>query len=198
MLAVCDFDINFTFVLPGWEGSTNNAAIYNDAVANHGFTAPPGQYYLSDAGYASTDLYMIPYQSVRYHLKEQAQAACQPEDKFELFNLRHTMARNIIEHVFGAIKSKFKILNAPLAFLVSVQVDIIFAITALWNFIQYYKGQLVPEIPWEKSDSDTDSALENSTNRHKKTLSTATQRINERRDTIAEEIWQQYQRVLGR
>ena len=68
--------MNFTYVLSGWEDSTNDARVYNDAIARHNFKAPPGsgQYYLEDGGYANTDLYILPYQYMRYHLKEQAQA----------------------------------------------------------------------------------------------------------------------------
>ena len=64
--------MNFTYVLPGWEGSANNAEVYNNAVAHHGFAAPPRQYHLGNTRYASTDLCMILYQDIQYHLKEQA------------------------------------------------------------------------------------------------------------------------------
>ena len=201
VFAVCDFSMNFTYVLPGWEGSSNDAGVYNDAIARHGFEAPPGQYYLGDGGYASTDLCMIPYQSVRYHLKEQAQAACRPEDKYKLFNLRHAMARNVIERVFEALKKKFKILNIPLAFPITIQTDIVLAITALWNFIRLYEKEPIPMIISGERDSDSASnsatSSQESQSHQPPTLTPAARRMNERRDAIAERMWQAYQRPTG-
>jgi len=34
-----------------------------------------------------------------------------PKDAYELFNLRHSSARNVIERIFGIIKLRFKILQ---------------------------------------------------------------------------------------
>ena len=45
------------------------------------------------------------------------------------------MAHNIIKRVFGALKKKFHILTTPIAFSVPTQINIILAVTALWNFI---------------------------------------------------------------
>ena len=34
-----------------------------------------------------------------------------PQNKYELFNLRHAQARNIIERIFGVLKNRFQILR---------------------------------------------------------------------------------------
>ena len=44
-MAAVDFDLKFTYVLAGWEGSTHDALILADAIENNdGFTVPKGNY----------------------------------------------------------------------------------------------------------------------------------------------------------
>jgi hypothetical protein len=44
-MAVVDFDLKFTYVLAGWEGSTYDALILTDAIErDDGFTIPPDNY----------------------------------------------------------------------------------------------------------------------------------------------------------
>jgi DDE superfamily endonuclease len=71
VLAVCDFNMNFVYILPGWEGSAHDGRVLLDAQSSHGFITPPGKYWLGDAGYGNTEFILAPYRSVRYHLKEQ-------------------------------------------------------------------------------------------------------------------------------
>ncbi len=40
---------------------------------------------------------LTPYRGVRYHLKEWGRANERPQNKEELFNLRHSSRRNVIE-----------------------------------------------------------------------------------------------------
>jgi hypothetical protein len=43
VMAVVNFDLKFTYVLAGWEGSAHDALILADAIArNDGFTVPVG------------------------------------------------------------------------------------------------------------------------------------------------------------
>ena len=43
VMAAVDFDLKFTYVLAGWEGSTHDALILVDAIdRNNGFTVPEG------------------------------------------------------------------------------------------------------------------------------------------------------------
>ena len=42
-MADVDFDLKFTYVLAGWEGSAHNALILDDAIErDDGFIVPPG------------------------------------------------------------------------------------------------------------------------------------------------------------
>ena len=69
VLAVCDFDMKFTYVLSGWEGSAADSTIYADA-RRKGLSLPPGKFFLADAGFPLCDTLITPYRSTRYHLKE--------------------------------------------------------------------------------------------------------------------------------
>jgi DDE superfamily endonuclease len=73
ILAVCTFDMRFSYVLPGWEGSAADGRVYEDA-RDHGLAIPPGSYYLADAGFPLCDGLLVPYRGTRYHLKEWARA----------------------------------------------------------------------------------------------------------------------------
>jgi len=42
VMAAVSFDLKFTFVLAGWEGSAHDALILSDAIDRNGFTVPAG------------------------------------------------------------------------------------------------------------------------------------------------------------
>jgi hypothetical protein len=72
-LAGCDFDMKFIYIFPGWEGSTPDSTMYNDARITD-LRIPPGKYYLADAGFPICESLMIPYRGVCYHLAEWGRA----------------------------------------------------------------------------------------------------------------------------
>ena len=74
VLAACNFDMQFVFVLPGWEDSAHDRRVLSDAQSRHGFNTPKGKYWLGDASYGNSEYVMAPYRGVRYYLKEQRQA----------------------------------------------------------------------------------------------------------------------------
>lgn len=71
-----------------------------------------GNYYLCDNGYANSEGFLTPYRSVRYHLKEWGPENAQPQNKEEMFNMRHSKARNVIERAFGVLKMCWGILRS--------------------------------------------------------------------------------------
>ncbi|KAL0000952.1 hypothetical protein SO802_014733 [Lithocarpus litseifolius] len=71
VLAACSFDLKFTYVLPGWEGTATDSRIIKSALTrNDNLKIPQGKYYLVDAGYMNRSRLIAPYRGVRYHLKE--------------------------------------------------------------------------------------------------------------------------------
>jgi len=77
VLMAVDFQMNFMYVLAGWEGTAHDSRVINSAKVK-GFEALPGKYYVADAGYSNTPMTLTPYRGVRYHLREQAQVNMRP------------------------------------------------------------------------------------------------------------------------
>ena len=75
-LAACDFDLKFTYIFSGWDGSTADATMFHDARLTD-LPVPHGKYYLADAGFQTCDAFLIPYRGVRYHLAEWGRADLQ-------------------------------------------------------------------------------------------------------------------------
>jgi hypothetical protein len=63
----------FVYSLCGWEGSVADALVYQDAQM-YNMTIPEGKYYLTDAGYLSSQGLLISYHGVHYHLAEWGRA----------------------------------------------------------------------------------------------------------------------------
>lgn len=190
VFAAVDFNMNFIFVLPGWEGSANDSRVLAHAKAQ-GFKAPPGCFYLADNGYSNRDpLVLVPYQKTRYHLREQYATGRKPESKEELFNLRHSQARNVVERAFGVLKKRFKILALPRhGFSLSTQIKLIFVLTAIHNFMN---SAGMPATGEDEGDSFQDPVLNS---REEETAGEADyegEQWKQQRDEIAETMWQSY------
>ncbi|MFQ6634681.1 hypothetical protein Gotur_010512 [Gossypium turneri] len=52
MLGVCTPDMQFVYVLPGWEGSVADGRVLQDAISC---------YYLVDAGYTNCEGFLAPF-----------------------------------------------------------------------------------------------------------------------------------------
>jgi hypothetical protein len=61
-----------------------------------------------------------------------------PQNKEELFNLRHAQARNVVEQIFGVMKQRWEILIRPPEFIEDDRVQYVVpaALAAVHNFIQ--------------------------------------------------------------
>ncbi|XP_057766287.1 uncharacterized protein LOC130986779 isoform X2 [Salvia miltiorrhiza] len=190
-LAVCDHHMKFAYVLPGWEGSAADSRVLRDAVNRvNGLKVPRGSYYLCDNGYANSEGFLAPYKGVRYHLKEWGPNAARPQNREELFNLRHTRARNVIERAFGIMKMRWGILRSTTYYPIKVQIRLIMACFIINNFIRSQMTvdpieQAFDNLPNENEFIETDhgdhiDAVEPSVE------------WTAHRDTIAQSMWQQY------
>nr|XP_043639522.1 protein ALP1-like [Erigeron canadensis] len=109
VLGVCTRDLQFTYVLAGWEGSAADSRVLRDAISRpNGLKVPHGNYYLCDAGYMNCEGFLSPYRGQRYHLNDWNHP---PTTAKELYNMRHAQARNVIERCFGLIKNRWAILR---------------------------------------------------------------------------------------
>lgn len=125
-----------------------------------------------------------------------------PRNPKELFNLRHSSARNAIERIFGILKRRFRILHLPPEYNMDIQALIPPALAALHNFIRDYDPD---EIHIYDNDYHLDEQFDPQMGLRCESLgelgtgpATAVERdrANERRDKIAADMWDQYQRYL--
>ncbi|XP_021724717.1 uncharacterized protein LOC110692032 [Chenopodium quinoa] len=100
ILAVCDFDLLFIYVLTGWEGLAHDSQIFLDTI---------GKYYIVDKGYSEKKGYLTPYPKTRYHQFEFRGAS--PRGTKEVFNRANSSIRSCIELSFGVLKARWKILD---------------------------------------------------------------------------------------
>ncbi|XP_004300431.1 PREDICTED: putative nuclease HARBI1-like [Fragaria vesca subsp. vesca] len=136
VLGVCVPDLKFIYVLPGWECSASDARVLRDALRrNNRLHAPRDKYFLVDVGYTNGPGFLAPYRGTRYHhLNEWTEN--RPRNAKELYNLRYSVARNVIERSFGLLKKRWSIMRTPSFFDIKTQVRIINACCVLHNYIQ--------------------------------------------------------------
>ncbi|KAL0385619.1 UNVERIFIED_CONTAM: hypothetical protein Sradi_2956200 [Sesamum radiatum] len=188
VLAICDFDMNFTYVYAGWEGSAADARVLDHAVSQDPtFPFPPiGKYYLVDAGFTNYQCFLAPYRGTRYHLPEwrgQGRRYRTPQD---MFNHAHSRLRNVIERAFGVLKKRFPILQWGMpSYLLNHQVDIVIACCTLHNFIRKFSND---DIIFNEPDGDAPQDMDSFYHRGHPTMSEIEEQRN-LRDSIAMQMW---------
>ncbi|XP_019418578.1 PREDICTED: putative nuclease HARBI1 [Lupinus angustifolius] len=189
VFAACDFDMKFTYVLAGWEGTTSDSRILKDALSREDpLKILEGKFYIGDVGFMLKRMLLTPYRGVRYHLKEYS--ARGPQNSRELFNHRHSSLRNVIERTFGVLKKRFPIISSDSEPHYSFETmrDIVLACCILHNFLRAVDDNisLIAEVDHELLQQDINGSQ--------------TQQRDEDyregellRDNIANEMWNAYQ-----
>lgn len=190
VLGVCSFDMEFLYVLAGWEGCAHDKQVLQHAVDQKGFVVPPGKYYLGDADYSNSDIVLAPYPGIRYHRKEQTLASLRPENPMELFNLRHASLRNAIDRSFGVLKRRFQMLRTAPQFPIKTQVMLMYALCGLHNFIRQNDVEDEDGFDQEPVDIDEDTSEDNPC---WFPFSDDSPAMAERRDQMATGMWRDYQ-----
>ncbi|KAH6817817.1 hypothetical protein C2S51_001420 [Perilla frutescens var. frutescens] len=109
ILAACNFDLQFMYVLSGWEGSAHDSKLLSDALSRtNGLQVP------QDFGGQGRH----------------------PRNASELFNLCHASLRNVIERIFGVFKSRFTIFKMAPPFSFEIQAELVLACAGLHNFLR--------------------------------------------------------------
>lgn len=186
VLAVVDFEMNFTYVLAGWEGSAHDARVYNNAI-DRGLKAPAGKYFVADAGYSNSGMTLSPYRGVRYHLREIKAAGKDPQDKYELYNFRHSSLRNVVERIFGVFKRRWRLFDRPHEFSIRTQVKLVYALVAIHNLINkfYPVGSDFDRFEPCENEMDGDEEIAPESVRQDAEM-------DGKREAIANLLWQQY------
>ncbi|XP_042944692.1 protein ALP1-like [Carya illinoinensis] len=138
VLAACDFDMRFTFIYAGWEGTAHDARIFMDALTRPGinFPWPPeGYYYLVDSAYPCTQGFLLPYPRVRYHRSER-HGNRSFHGYQDYFNYRHSSLRNVNERSFSVLKKRFRILRSMNPYKPTNQRYIVVACCVIHNIIR--------------------------------------------------------------
>ncbi|THU90174.1 hypothetical protein K435DRAFT_676444, partial [Dendrothele bispora CBS 962.96] len=125
-----------------------------------------------------------------------------PTTPQELYNLRHASARNVVERVFGVVKKRWAILTRPPQCPMDIQACIPPALVALHNFIlkkdendleKYLGDDCYDEQPGVRGSGEINfgSLADGYTTRTEK------QQAENRRDEIAQAMWEDYLLVLA-
>ena len=173
VLAACNLDLEFIYVLSGWEGSAHDSKVLQDALTRRTIRLQvpegnrlqvpegdlsydnlflivcfhvSGKYYLADCGFPNRRNFLAPLRSTRYHLQNFRGEGSDPTNQNELFNLRHASLKNVIERIFGIFKSRFLI---------------VLACVALHNFLRQ-KCRSDEFSSDEEDETDVDNANQNS------------------------------------
>ncbi|XP_060672781.1 uncharacterized protein LOC125420021 [Ziziphus jujuba] len=157
VLCACNFNMMFTFVYAGWEGTTNDSRVFVDAIttSENKFPLPKeGEYYVVDSGFPCTMGFLPPFRGERYHLQEYHGRGRQPRGPKELFNYRHSSLRNVIERFFGVLKARFRILKMMPPYKQSRQPLIVIACCTLHNFIRKWAQNDVMFTQWEEEEQE--------------------------------------------
>ncbi|KAG8373757.1 hypothetical protein BUALT_Bualt11G0058300 [Buddleja alternifolia] len=153
VLGVCDANLKFLYVLPGWKGSASDARVLRDSLQRPNcLKVCRDKYYLVDVGYTNGPGFLAPYGATRYHLNEWRGNT--PTNYKDLYNLRHSSARNAIERNFGLLKKRWAILRTASFYDLKTQIRIINACYILQNFVR-------GEIPEDPLLDEADRELEN-------------------------------------
>ncbi|XP_022889066.1 uncharacterized protein LOC111404502 [Olea europaea var. sylvestris] len=113
LLAACDFNLCFTFVLVGYTGNMHDARILAHAIYSPEIEFPQpatGKYYLVDFDFAHRPGYMAPYKGS---------------------DILHSSCRNVIERAFGVLKQRWKILDRMHSYLFPTQLSDYFLPTSM-------------------------------------------------------------------
>ena len=164
VLAVVDFDLRFTYVLAGWEGSAHDLTVLRDALQRpNGLRVPQGTTRLLPSTFTSlicvfTFMRSLTFSVVtlgKFYLCDAGYntrpgflspyravryhlsefSGRAPSTYQELYNYRHSSLRTTVERAFGSLKGRFKILASRPFFPYRTQVDIVMACCILHNFI---------------------------------------------------------------
>ena len=122
-----------------------------------------------------------------------------PQTKQELFNLRHSQARNIVERTFGVFKRRYRIFDTGPEYPIETQAALIQALCVLHNVIRVYDPMDVPE--WLEEDDE----VAEKDNEGTSDTASQSRRINNHaekaaadnlREMIADQMWRSYQEEL--
>ncbi|POW10394.1 hypothetical protein PSHT_08786 [Puccinia striiformis] len=198
VLAICNFNMEFTFVMPGWEGSAHDGRLWDEARISS-LKIPPGKWLLGDAGFPLSESCLVPYRATKYHLKDwDVAGGKKPQSYQELFNLRHASARNVIERIIGVIKHRFQVINAGCYYNISIQVKVIIVMAFIHNFIRVTDPTdiILSDEETTLPDPRQPDTVEYGELHHRGITRCESTQAAKMRNGIAKKMWSDYQRLI--
>jgi hypothetical protein len=104
-------------------------------------------------------------------------------------------ARNVIEHIFGILKRRFRILQLAPEYSLDIQARIPTALCAIHNFIQCHDAD--EESPSATDDSFDHHNEDNEPHGEQVVDPEEENEVDQQRDQIAQAMWDDYQRVCA-
>ncbi|CAN0914689.1 Putative nuclease HARBI1 [Linum grandiflorum] len=220
VMCVCSFDMRFTYVMSGWEGTANDSRILLETTCNpnNQFPMPPlgmvqiflatlqfpfkdfklsftyyliaGKYYVVDFGYSNIPEFLAPYRGYTAHFQEMRRR-CGPKGREELFNYRHSSLCNVIECCFGVLKKRFSILKNICSYSYRKQTLIVIACCAIHNYIRMHAVDDYLFSHFEGGDVEA-GASEAVVRTEFSCNPTQVREMAEKCDTIANQMWSDY------
>ena len=118
-----------------------------------------------------------------------------PSNCEELFNLRHASACNAVEHAFGIIKWRFRILLLPVEFPLNIQARLPAALCTLHNFTSTHDND--NDSSNNTSDNtDSDSQDNNNETPGAEPVPNDDITAKQMHDNIAQAMWDGYMHIL--
>ena len=193
VLGVANFDLTFAYALYGWEGSAHDSRVADDAKTK-GLPMIPDKYYLGDGGYGLKKHILTPYRGERCNIIEFNLNGQGPANKRELFNLRHSSLRNVVERLFGVVKRRFPILVKMSPYPFEFQCDLVQCCFLLHNFVRI--NQLYEDEFYENDGDEPNNVLEDE-NDDEEEDGPVMNALKVWRNGIADAMWEQYELHLA-
>jgi hypothetical protein len=117
-----------------------------------------------------------------------------PRNYKELYNLRHSQARNVVERIFGVVKRRFRLMVAAPEYSLETQTKIVPALCVLHNFIRVHDSEenvVLEELSTRAPRRNPEDFSRQGVSAQEKA------RANTKRDDIAKEMWREYQEYLN-
>ena len=124
-----------------------------------------------------------------------------PRNERELFNLRHSSLRNVIERIFRVLKRQWRILDSPPEYDMHIQARVPAALCTVHNFIRHFDVDAFNdlEVDWDYMRFIEDGELPpDAGNEDPVQEEQAGGDAAERRDAIARAMWEDYIAELAR
>ena len=110
--------------------------------------------------------------------------AIRPQTAKELFNLRHSELRNVVERTFGVLKRRFAILRGAPEYPLDIQVKIVYALVVIHNFLAQNRATELPEASIDAEETAGDPGTSSSRSPDIK--------MEKEREGIADRMWAAY------